>query len=387
MNKAKDKSQGTKVKSRACNSRLRLLDASPRAHGGNIYAFARVLGAKPAEVIDFSASINPLGMSQHARQAYRHALQQVVHYPEPYAETLAQALSEHQAIEPGSILVGNGSTQLIYLIAHVFSWRRVMLISPLFSEYIAALQTNSAHLSYWNLRPPTFALDLGKLQSVLRQEQYDALVLTNPNSPTGALLKQEQVDELLRLCQRTHTRLLVDETFIDWVEKESIKRLAARDANTIVLRSFTKFFAVPGLRIGYAVSSPKVIRRLRSCIEPWSVNSVAQKVGEACLQDKRFIERSRAFMNKERTWLRDELAAIPGLQVFPSAANFLFLQTRTKEICASDLAERLACEKFLIRVCDNFVGLGKQFFRVAVRTRSENLRLVKALQTILSERK
>jgi threonine-phosphate decarboxylase len=351
------------------------------SHGGNIHAFARVLRVKPEEVLDFSASINPLGMSQHARQAYRRALQQVVHYPEPYAETLMQALSEYHDIEPASVLVGNGSTQLIYLLARVFSLRRVLLVSPLFSEHIAALRTNGARVSYWNLRPPSFALDLERLKRTLRKEQHEALVLTNPNSPTGTLLRREQVDELIQLCRWTRVRLIVDETFIDWVEEESVKRLAARDANVIVLRSLTKFFAVPGLRVGYAVASPGVIRRLRLCIEPWSVNIVAQEVGKVCLQDWRFIERSRAFMDKERAWLHAELGAIPGLQVFPSAANFFLVQIRSPQMTAARLAELLAQKRLLIRVCDNFVGLGKQFFRVAVRTRAENRRLLEALRT------
>jgi threonine-phosphate decarboxylase len=351
------------------------------SHGGNIHAFARVLRVKQEEVLDFSASINPLGVSQRARQAYRRALQQVVHYPESHAETLVQALGEYHDIEPASILAGNGSTQLIYLLARVFSLRRVLLVSPLFSEHIAALRTNGGRVSYWSLRPPSFVLDLEGLKRTLRKERHDALVLTNPNSPTGALLRREQVDELIRVCRRTRTRLIVDETFIDWVEEESVKRLAARDANVIVLRSLTKFFALPGLRVGYAVASPGVIRRLRSCIEPWSVNIVAQEVGKACLQDRRFVERSRAFMDKERAWLHAELEAIPGLQVFPSVANFFLVQIRSPQMTAARLAELLAQKRLLIRVCDNFVGLGKQFLRIAVRTRAENCRLLETLRT------
>jgi threonine-phosphate decarboxylase len=229
-------------------------------HGGNVHAFAHALGVSPEEVLDFSASINPLGISHSARQAYRRALQKVVHYPEPYAETLSHALSEYHDIEPASVLVGNGSTQLIYLIARAFPLRRVLLVAPLFSEHLAALRTNGARVSYWNLRPPSFALDLEGLKRTLRKEQPDALVLTNPSSPTGALLRREQVDELIQSCRRMRVRLIVDEAFIDWVEEESSKQLAVRDANMIVLRSLTKFFALPGLRVGYAVASPGVIR-------------------------------------------------------------------------------------------------------------------------------
>lgn len=345
-----------------------------------MHAFAHALGVSPEEVLDFSASINPLGLSHFARQAYRRALPKVVHYPEPYAETLRRALSEYHDIEPASVLVGNGSTQLIYLLARVLPSRRVLLIAPLFSEHASAFRTSGALVNYWKLRPPSFALDLERLKRTLRKEQHDALVLTNPNSPTGALLRQGQVDELIHSCRRTRTRLIVDETFIDWVEEETVKQLAARDPNLLVLRSMTKFFALPGLRVGYVIAPPRVLQRLHAQIEPWSVNVVAQEVGKACLKDRRFIERSRAVMDKERTWLSAQLSVIQGLRVFPSSANFLLLQARTKKISVPDLAERLAREKLLIRVCDNFVGLGKQFFRVAVRTRAENLRLIDALR-------
>ncbi|MGE0683848.1 MAG: threonine-phosphate decarboxylase CobD [Candidatus Binatia bacterium] len=370
----------TKVKRKSAESGFETLGAEPLTHGGNVYAFARALGVEPEDVLDFSASINPLGLPQGARQAYRRALQKVIHYPEPYAETLRQALGEHHGIAPTSVLVGNGSTQLIYLIARKFSLRHVLLVSPLFSEHIAALRTNGARVSYWKLRPPSFTLDLEALKRTLWQKQPNALVLTNPNSPTGVLLGGEQVDELIQLCRRTRTRLIVDETFIDWVEEESVKQLAVRDANVVVLRSLTKFFALPGLRVGYAIASPEVIQRLWSRIEPWSVNVVAQEVGKACLQDRRFSERSRAFMKKERAWLHAELGAISGLQVFPSAANFFLVQIRSSQMTAVRLAELLAQKRLLIRVCDNFVGLGKQFFRIAVRTRAENLRLVDALR-------
>lgn len=374
-----------KVKSRLSDCRFGLLEARPEAHGGNIHAFARVLGVKPEEVLDFSASINPLGLSQRARQAYRSALQMVAHYPEPYAETLVQALSAYHDIEPAHILAGNGSTQLIYLLARVLPVHRVLLVSPLFGEHLAALRATGARVSSWNLRPPSFALDFEGIKRALHEEQYDALVLTNPNSPTGALLRRKQVVELIRLCRRTRTRVIVDETFIDWVEGESVKQLAARDADVIVLRSLTKFFALPGLRVGYAIASPRVIRRLRSCLEPWSVNNVAQEVGKVCVEDRRFIERSRTFMAKERAWLRAELGLIPGLQVFPSAANFLLIQIRLPHLTAARLAELLTHGRLLIRVCDNFVGLGKRFFRVAVRTRAENRCLLETLRTIIAQ--
>ena len=374
MKKAKDEG-------RVLNQKREMRNQKRFSHGGNVYAFARALGVTLEEVLDFSASINPLGAPRGARHAYRRAFQEIVHYPEPYAERLVQALGEHHDIDPACVLVGNGSTQLIYSVARALRPRRVLLIAPLFSEHLTAFRASGARVEHFLLRPPSFEISLDPLAILLASQPYDVLVFTNPNSPTGSLLRQEQVHELARLCRRTHTRLIVDETFIDWAEEESVKQLAARDAGVVVLRSLTKFFALPGLRVGYAIASPGVIRRLRSRIEPWSVNSVAQEVGKACLQDRRFAERSRAFMNKERAWLSSQLGLLPGLRVFPSSANFLLLQTMTQDLSASYLAERLAQEKMLIRVCDNFVGLGKRFFRVAVRARAENRRLLETLRT------
>ncbi|HXG20990.1 MAG TPA: threonine-phosphate decarboxylase CobD [Methylomirabilota bacterium] len=359
-----------------------LSNQRPFSHGGNVYAFARALDVEFDDVLDFSASINPLGMPRGARLAYRQALHRVMHYPEPHAESLVQALAAYHDVNPACLLAGNGSTQLIYTVARAFHPRRVLLIAPLFSEHAAAFRASGAQVEHFILRPPTFALALESLERRLRATPYDVLVLTNPNSPTGALVLHEQVSELVRLCRRMRTRLLVDETFIDWVEGETVKKLAARDANVLVLRSMTKFFVLPGLRIGYAIAPPRVVQQLREQIEPWSINVAAQEVGIACLQDRKFIERSRKFLHSERAWLYARLQAIPGLHVFSSQANFLLMQLLRQDITASELACRLAQDKLLIRVCDNFVGLGKQFVRIAVRRRAENRRLLEVLHTV-----
>jgi threonine-phosphate decarboxylase len=336
-----------------------------------------------SEVVDFSASINPLGMPPSARAAYRQALANIVHYPEPYAESLTHALAQYHDLDPSEILVGNGSTQLIYLCARVLAPRRVLLVAPLFSEHAAAFRTAGATVDYFRLRPPAFVLELERLACALAEGSPDALVLTNPNSPTGAVMARTQLEELTRMCRKTKTRLLVDETFIDWQEEESIKQSAVRNHHVILFRSLTKFFALPGLRVGYLIAHQTMIERMRARFEPWSVNTVAQEVGKACLQDQRFIERSRAFLSRERAWLFAQLRVIPGLRVFPSQANFFLAQLLRQEMTARDLVNTLARDKLLIRSCDNFVGLGIQFFRVAVRRRSANRRLLAALQTFV----
>jgi threonine-phosphate decarboxylase len=382
VQKVKGKKQKAKGRLRTSDSGLRTLDSRLRSHGGNVYAFARAHGVTPERVLDFSASINPLGWPPGARIAYRRASSRIVHYPEPYAETLTSALARYHGLDAAGVLVGNGSTQLIYVLARALAARRVLLVAPLFREHEAAFRLSGARVEHFFLRPPDFPLSLERLETALTRS-YDALVLTNPNSPTGALVPRAQMEELAQMCRRAHTRLAVDETFVDWVEEESIEQLAARSAHVIVLRSLTKFFALPGLRVGYLVAQPRLIKRLWAWLEPWSVNTVAQEVALACLQDRRFVQRSRAFMMRERAWLSEQLAVLNGLQPFPSQANFLLVRITDRGPSASVLVQILAKEHILIRACGDFPGLGKSFFRVAVRTRHENRRLLTALRTVL----
>jgi len=275
--------------------------------------------------------------------------------------------------------VGNGSTQLMYVLARVLAPRRALIIAPSFSEQGAALRHSNTQIDHLVLRPPLFALALDRLQKALTQG-YDVLVLTNPNSPTGALLPRAQLEQIDRVCRTTQTRLVIDETFVDWVEESSLKHWAVRSPTVIILRSLTKFFALPGLRVGYTIAQPRVIAQLRAQLEPWSVNTVAQEVACVCLQEVRFIQRSRTFMERERSWLATQLARIAGLRPFPAHANFLLVQISTAGVPAAEVVRRLANEHLLVRDCGNFVGLGKRFFRVAVRTRSENRRLLAALR-------
>lgn len=361
---------------------LSTIRAPQYVHGGDIYAFARTRAIAPERVLDFSASVNPLGIPPRALMAYRHALSRIVHYPEPYAESLTAGLVAYHGLAPGAILVGNGSTQLIFLLARFLAARRVLLISPLFSEHDTAFRVSGARIDRFFLRPPAFSCFLEQIREALTNG-YDTLVLTNPNSPTGAVMPRGQIEELARLCRRARTRLIVDETFVDWIEEESTKHLAAHNPHVIVLRSLTKFFAVPGLRVGYLITHPRLVARLRRQLEPWSVNAVAQAVALACLQEPEFAERSRAFLMQEREWMFAQLATVKGLRPFPSRANFFLVRVTAKGYDAPALVRLLAEKNLLVRDCTNFPGLGKKFFRVAVRTRRENRRLLVALRGIL----
>jgi len=355
-------------------------------HGGNIYAFAREHELRPEDVLDFSASINPLGWPRGVAAAYRRTLSLAVHYPEPYAETLTAALARYHNLAPETLIVGNGSTQLIYLLARVLKPRRVLIVAPSFSEHETAFRLVGTQVSRFVSCPPMFTLSVEQLRRRLA-EGYDTLVLTNPNSPTGALVPGEIMLDIVHWCRRSRVRLLVDETFVDWVEGESLKGLVPGQPHLFILRSLTKFFALPGLRVGYAITHQRNVKQLVKQIEPWSVNTVAQTVAAACLNDRRFVRRSRTFMVRERLWIERQLAAIAGIEVFPSQVNFLLLRIKKHGCPAADVARQLAKYDILIRDCSNFAGLGKQFLRIAIRRRAENKRLLAALGTVLNTQK
>jgi len=362
-----------------------VIDIPQFRHGGNLYAFARARGVRPEDVLDFSASINPLGWPRGVRGAYRQALSQAVHYPEPYAEPLIAALAQYHGLDPRSFVIGNGSTQLIYLFARVFMPRRVLIVSPTFSEHESAFHLAGARVSRFILRSPTFTLPMEQLRRKLA-EGYDTLIVTNPNSPTGALVPYTAMQAIVQLCRRLGVRLLVDETFIDWVEDASLKDLVLHQPHLIVLRSLTKFFAIPGLRVGYVIAHPRNTQRLRKQLEPWSVNTIAQAVATACVTDSQFIHRSRLFMLRERQWFEQQLQTIPSIETFPSSANFFLVKIKKRGLTAADVAQQLAASNILIRDCSNFAGLGKQFFRVAVRRRAESARLLAVLQGLLGNK-
>ena len=353
-------------------------------HGGNVFAIARSLGVRPEDILDFSASINPLGPAPGVRDALSALFDRIVHYPDSDCAELREALARVHGVEPANICVANGSTELIYLLPRLAPGKRALVITPCFSEYAKALMRDGWSVDRFQLASADgFTLPLERLEKSIRKG-YDLLILGNPGNPTGRLYRLSEVEALFGLCRGAGCFLVIDEAFIDFCEEESAKHHAAAIEGSIVLRSLTKFYALPGLRLGYAVASAMTIARLAAIREPWSVNTPAQEAGLASLADTGYSVATRKFVAAERTHLSARLAAIPGLQPFPSAANFLLVEA-VRGPSAGELAGRLHEELILIRVCTDFPGLNDRFFRVAVRSRNENERLVATLATTVAD--
>ena len=316
-----------------------------RAHGGNV----------GPGLLDFSMSLNPLGPPDSLGLLL--TSEQVTSYPEPQSKTLQHALAKHHGVDPESVLVTNGACEAIELVMASLKLRRVVVLVPAFTEYedgarawghsaatIAAQEEDGFH---WDFS----RLDL---------HPDDLVVLGNPANPTGVLSDLPKID----------ATLLVDETFLDFVDRPET---AIGRPGTLVVRSFTKTFACPGLRLGYIVGD---VDRLRERQATWSVSRLAQVAGEAMLRETAYLEFTRRFVRECREDLVAGLQAIAGIDVFPSAANFVFLRVAQ----AGDRAGRLLERGIAVRQCDSFTGLAPdRYVRVAVRKRSENQRLLEAL--------
>jgi len=351
-------------------------------HGGTVFALARALGIAPEELSDFSASINPLGPAPGVREALSDSFNRIVHYPDREAAELRRALAGFHGIDASRIAVSNGSTELIHLLPRILPGRKGLIVAPAFSEYARSLERAGWETDYLILGPGDgFAFSLELLEERLA-EGFDLLFLCNPANPTGALLPLTVVEKIHTLCGNAGTFLVLDEAFMDFCEEESAKRVICAGAGGIILRSMTKFYAIPGLRLGYAMGPAEVIERCSALLEPWSVNTPAQVAGVASLADPEYHALTIRYCAEQRSFLARGLSSLPGLKPCPSVANYLLVELRNG-LSAAELRGELVRKRILIRDCSNFVGLDGRFFRVAVHGRDDNRRLLAALAEVL----
>lgn len=350
-------------------------------HGGNIYAAARETGLAARRLVDFSASINPLGPSRLAIRAVKSGLPFAAHYPDPDCAELREAVARRHGLRPEEVLIGNGSSEVISLLPRALSISRALVVGPTFLEYARAIELNGGTVMPLladrreRYRPPIKeAVDaVGR-----RDASFHAVYLCNPNSPTGQAVDP---DGVCALVEAAHNRLvwaIIDETFVDYCEERSVISRVGAFPRMIVLRSFTKFYALPGLRIGYAAGHADAIRRLHALQAPWSVNTPAQHAALASLQDAPYARRSRRFMVRERARLANGLSAIRGVTVYPSAANFLLVELPGSR--SGDIVDRLRDQAILVRDCSSVPGIRKATIRVAVRSVAQNDRLLRILR-------
>lgn len=341
-------------------------------HGGQVYNSAGQIDFQ----LDFSANINPLGISDAVRQALIENLNGVVHYPDPNATELKNSLMQRYGVAREKLVLLNGAAEFFYLYFNVTKPARILIVVPSFSEYERAALATGASIEYFFLREEeNFQLDVQKLLAKVMAEKFDCLIIGRPNNPTGNVIS---LDALQKISSAVN--VVVDESFIDFLPIESARELVNKKIS--VAQSLTKIFAIPGLRLGFAVVEKNLTQRLNFAKDVWNVNFLAQKAGVAALSDEKYLNDTRLWLDAEKKYFVDKLKELPAVKVFAPTVNFILIKLASKEL-ANFVVKSLRDEKILVRSCGNFVGLDERFLRLAIRRRAENNLIINALKNIL----
>jgi threonine-phosphate decarboxylase len=349
-----------------------------KTHGGNIHKACEELGICEASIIDFSASINPLGVPRSVATEIKRSIGSIVHYPDPEVKQLRSQIAEQLGVDPRSIVYGNGSTELIYLVVRTLKPERVLIPAPTFSEYeravIAMQGTNGrGEVKYFGLKKEE-SFDMDPRRFIESMKGCTMAFLCNPNNPTGRLMKKAGVLEIARAAQQRKCYLVVDEAFIDFMPDHSVVRDVQENPYLIVLRSMTKFYALSGLRLGYGILPSPVAEAVKRQKEPWTVNTLAQKAGAVAIHDGDYKEKTFAVVAQEKAYFERTFGQL-GIDYIPSMANYYLMQLNRADKAIGDLRRK----GILVRGCGDFRGLDNSYIRVAVKSHKDNTRLLKEL--------
>lgn len=340
-------------------------------HGGDIYS-------KKCKV-DFSVNVNPLGPPESVREAIKRSADEIEKYPDALCRELTGALAEKIQLPEEMILFGNGAAELIFALTQTIRPKKALLAAPCFAEYEAALTAAGCFIRTYPLQ---------KENGFLLQEDFceyltddiDLVFLCNPNNPTGLTIPEQLLLKILEICRKQEILLVLDECFVEFLpepEKITMQGQLEENPELMILRAFTKIYAMPGIRLGYLLCSDEtLLDRVSRNIQSWNVSIPAQMAGIAALKEEDYVEKARALIKTERIWIKKELEK-NGFEVWDSCANYLFFEG------PKGLGERLEKGGILIRDCSNYPGLTKGYYRVAVRTRKENKILTEAISQIL----
>ncbi|BCS89634.1 cobyric acid synthase [Pseudodesulfovibrio sediminis] len=355
-----------------------VLDEQKYAHGGNVRRLAETAGCLPEEILDFSANVNPLGPPPWLGQVVGQALQSVDAYPDPDCYDLLMAASELYKVWPTQVIAGNGASELLFAIAGMGQHRQAIIPSPTYVDYARACKAHRLPIVEAGMTED-FQVDFPAMASLLTTPSV--VFLCNPNNPTGTTISPADLREVATMFPQS--RFVVDESFGEFMPEDTDRLIRNRPSNVITVLSLTKFYAIPGIRLGLAFGDPDVILRLKQRLPAWSVNLLAQKVGERCLRDKQYA----AVTREETGLLRENLASglrhIPGIKVMPGVANYLLCRMDRIGQDATGLQQRLLKEHHIsIRLCGNYTGLDNNWFRVAVRDKDDNEQLIRAMEAV-----
>lgn len=354
-------------------------------HGGNVHRFIRENEGALTSVIDFSANINPLGLSPVGKANMLNSLEWVSHYPDPDYVKLKSHLSAYYHVSASQLCVFNGAAEGLHELFGYLKPKKAMLPAPSFVEYEKALLIHQTQLEWFYLKcEKKFVLEQDRLLMTLEMERPDLLVICTPNNPTGQVVPAEFLETLVKLLARWQGNLVIDEAFLDFLPEgsDSMSKWLPLYDNLYVLKSFTKFFGVPGLRLGAVLTSNQGFHEHMNCYGvPWRINTMAEYYAIGATTDQDYIARTRAYIETERTLLVEKMSAFEGLVVFDSVADYLLLKLPSEQMAVFE--NSLRTRGILIRNCQNYRGLTSGYFRVAVKDKESNQRLIEAIGEVL----
>lgn len=356
-------------------------------HGGDLDAIEQKYGIPKNEIIDFSGNINPMGFPESVKDSLIKNIDIVSTYPDKNYTSLRESIAEYTGADAQNITVGNGSTELISVFIKSENPKKSVIMGPAYSEYENELRSLGSEIVYFPLKEKeNFRLNLPKLLEYLTWD-VDMLVLCNPNNPTGTAITVGQMDEILKHCQENDIAVMVDETYIEFSDNLpeicSIP-LTRKYHNLFVIRGIAKFFAAPGLRLGYGITKSKSFHNLIAKNQnPWSVNILASFAGERLFADRDFITDAKKLISSERKKIFDELSTWKNIKAYPSSSNFILIKLLTNKTDAAEIFEKLIVKKMLVRDASSFEFLDESYIRFCIMSPEDNKRLLEELKKII----
>jgi len=347
-------------------------------HGGNAKVISRENELQYEKIIDFSANINPLGAPTSVKKAIIDGLDEIEKYPDITYFELKNSIGEYENIDKDNIILGNGAAEVLFNIIKGINPRKSLILAPTFSEYEEAVRAVNGNIIYYELEEENnFYIQENILEYI--DEKIDLMFICNPNNPTGIITSKDLMERILIQAQKNNVILLIDESFLDFMEEDSsMISYINKYENLVIIKSLTKFFALPGIRIGYAICNSLLKEKVERVSPAWNINILAEIATKVAVKDNNYIMESIKFMKNEKKYLFNELSQIKELKVFKPSVNFILL----KNLRDMDLKNELLKNNILIRSCHNYKGLNNNFYRVAVRTHAENVMLIQGLKNI-----
>ncbi len=360
-------------------------------HGGNIWALGLGYQENLKDIIDFSININPLGYPKQIEKAITQNLGFISCYPDPESNNLKQKISENFKVKKDNILIGNGGSELIFSLTKAISPLKTLIPAPSFIEYEKASKSIYSKCIFVDFikKNNTFVFDTDKALKKIKSS--DMLFLCNPNNPTGSIICKDELIFIIKKCSENDCFVLLDESFIDFLEDDkefSLLDKITKFKNAAVLRSLTKFYGIPGLRLGYIVANKALLTKIKNTQPDWPVNILAQIAGEKLFDDKNFANKTKKIIKREKEFIFLKLKDIKNLKPYNSYANFILIEILDSLISSGYLKKKLLeNSNILIRDCQNFRELGSNYFRISIKKHKENNLLIESLIKIFGTKK